>query len=143
MHYVAIGVGGAGDLLPGTVAEKKWAAKAAAKRAELNAKRSKHAALFGPRQWLIGLHAAETSNAEYVPYRNSKLTMLLKQSLGGNAYTTILCTMTPAPIHKRESISTLKFAQTCKLIRNAPQSNVVMNDKLLMEQYRLRIMVGT
>ena len=66
-----------------------------------------------------------------IPYRESKLTRILKQSLGGNARTTILCTMTTAPVHLDESLSTLRFGQLCKLIKNAAQENVQMTDKMV------------
>jgi hypothetical protein len=52
-------------------------------------------------------------------------------SLGGNARTTILCTMTTAPVHLDESLSTLRFGQLCKLIKNAAQENVQMTDKMV------------
>lgn len=54
----------------------------------------------------------------FIPYRDSKLTRILKQSLGGNTLTSILCAVTPAPMHREETVSTLKFGQTCKNIKN-------------------------
>ena len=103
--------------------------------------------------------------ADFIPYRNSKLTRLLRQSLGGNAFTSILCTMSPASDSKDESISTcvggavaagaagvlprmcvvnavrLKFAKTCKTIKNhASRNNRIMDDKTLLKQYKLRIL---
>ena len=54
----------------------------------------------------------------HIPYRNSKLTRILKQSLGGNTFTSILIAMTPAPMHKEESITSLKFGEMCKKIQN-------------------------
>ncbi|RYH05438.1 hypothetical protein EON65_44680 [archaeon] len=54
----------------------------------------------------------------FIPYRDSKLTRILKQSLGGNTLTSILCAVTPAPMHREETVSTLKFGQTCKSIKN-------------------------
>jgi hypothetical protein len=54
----------------------------------------------------------------FIPYRDSKLTRILKQSLGGNTMTSILCAVTPAPMHREETVSTLKFGQTCKSIKN-------------------------
>ena len=60
--------------------------------------------------------ATHTTKA-VVPYRDSKLTRLLKQSLGGNALTAILCTATAAPIHHDETVSTLKFGQARRVFR--------------------------
>ena len=53
-----------------------------------------------------------------MPYRDSKLTMLLKDSLGGNARTCIVASVSPLERCCSETISTLNFAQRAKLIRN-------------------------
>ena len=45
--------------------------------------------------------------AAHIGYRNSKLTQLLQMSLGGNCFTTVLCTMSPAALHADETVSTL------------------------------------
>jgi hypothetical protein len=65
------------------------------------------------------------SKPVFLPYRDSKLTRILKQSLGGNTLTSILCTVTPAPMHREETVSTLKFGQLCKTIKNSVKSNEV------------------
>eukprot|EP01038_Epipyxis_sp_PR26KG_P012022 gene12022-16093_t len=76
----------------------------------------------------------------FIPYRDSKLTRILKQSLGGNTLTSILCAVTPAPMHREETVSTLKFGQLCKSIKNNVKSNdSVLDDKALLKQYRLTI----
>lgn len=62
--------------------------------------------------------AAGVSGATHVPYRNSKLTLLLKDSLGGNSKTCIIATISPLERCFAETLSTLKFAQRAKLIRN-------------------------
>ncbi|KAJ1409156.1 P-loop containing nucleoside triphosphate hydrolase protein, partial [Ochromonadaceae sp. CCMP2298] len=59
----------------------------------------------------------------FIPYRDSKLTRILKQSLGGNTLTSMLCAATPAPMHREETVSTLKFGQLCKSIKNKVKSN--------------------
>lgn len=51
--------------------------------------------------------------AVYVPYRDSSLTMLLKQSLGGNCVTSVVVTVTEDPDMSKESLSTLQFGQRC------------------------------
>ncbi len=57
-------------------------------------------------------------NKPYVPYRDSKLTRLLQDSLGGNSITLMICALSPASINIDESISTLKFADRAKQIKN-------------------------
>lgn len=62
--------------------------------------------------------AAASAKAPFVPYRNSVLTWLLKESLGGNAKTTMLACVSPCDVHYEESISTLKYAERAKRVRN-------------------------
>ena len=50
----------------------------------------------------------------YVPYRNSTLTMILKESLGGNAYTVMLSCVSPSSYDYEETLSTLKYADRAK-----------------------------
>jgi hypothetical protein len=59
----------------------------------------------------------------YIPYRDSKLTRLLQDSLGGNSCTTLLCCCSPAEYNKAESITTLQFASRAKQIKNKPRVN--------------------
>ena len=54
----------------------------------------------------------------HVHYRDSKLTFLLRDSLGGNSKTTIIANITPGAVSCGETLSTLKFAQRAKLIKN-------------------------
>lgn len=61
--------------------------------------------------------------SRHVHYRDSKLTFLLKDSLGGNSKTTIIALVSPAPISLGETLSTLKFAQRAKLVRNKARIN--------------------
>jgi len=54
----------------------------------------------------------------HIPYRDSKLTRLLEDSLGGNCKTTMMAMITPSFISFNESLSTLKFATRAKKIKN-------------------------
>jgi kinesin family protein 15 len=54
----------------------------------------------------------------HVPYRDSKLTFILRDSLGGNSKTAIIANISPSHLNINETLSTLKFAQRAKLIRN-------------------------
>jgi len=69
------------------------------------------------------IHAL-TSNSEHVPYRNSKLTRLLQESLGGNYKTTLIVTCSPSSRNIEETIRTMKFAARAKAIQNKVRVNV-------------------
>ncbi|PSS02060.1 Kinesin-like protein [Actinidia chinensis var. chinensis] len=66
----------------------------------------------------------------HIPYRDSKLTRILQPSLGGNARTAIICTMSPALSHVEQSRNTLSFATSAKKVTNNAQINMA-NKKLV------------
>lgn len=70
-----------------------------------------------------------TDGSNHVPFRDSKLTFFLKESLGGNSKTTLICTASKLMVHLEESIQTLKFAQRAKKIKNKAVSNVMKSPK--------------
>ena len=72
----------------------------------------------------------------HVPYRDSKLTRILQNSLGGNARTAIICTMSPAHSHLEQSRNTLLFATCAKQVTTNARVNVVMSDKALVKHLR-------
>jgi hypothetical protein len=59
----------------------------------------------------------------HIPYRNSKLTRILEDSLGGNCKTTMMAMISPAQESYNESHSTLKFAERAKTIKNTARIN--------------------
>uniref|UniRef100_A0ACD5ZNR4 Uncharacterized protein n=1 Tax=Avena sativa TaxID=4498 RepID=A0ACD5ZNR4_AVESA len=69
----------------------------------------------------------------HIPYRDSKLTRILHSSLGGNARTAIVCTMSPAHTHIEQSRNTLLFATCAKEVVTNAKVNVVMSDKALLK----------
>ncbi|NP_001408015.1 centromere-associated protein E [Rattus norvegicus] len=73
----------------------------------------------------------------FINYRDSKLTRILQNSLGGNAKTRIICTITPASLD--ETLTTLQFASTAKYMKNTPYVNEVSNDEALLKRYRREI----
>ncbi|KAL7982068.1 hypothetical protein Chor_001125 [Crotalus horridus] len=73
----------------------------------------------------------------FINYRDSKLTRILQNSLGGNAKTVIICTITPASLE--ETLSTLQFASTAKKMKNTPKVNEVLDDDALLKRYRKEI----
>ncbi|RWR85914.1 kinesin-like protein KIN-7E [Cinnamomum micranthum f. kanehirae] len=70
----------------------------------------------------------------HIPYRDSKLTRILQSSLGGNARTAIICTMSPARSHIEQSRNTLSFATSAKEVATSAKVNIVMSDKALVKQ---------
>ena len=79
------------------------------------------------------------SSRTHIPYRNSKLTRILQPALGGNTKTSIICAVTPAPLHADETRSTLKFANRAKKIKNSPTVNEVLDDKAMLRRYHQKI----
>ena len=65
----------------------------------------------------------------HVPYRSSKLTRLLEESLGGNTVTVMLAAISDDPRHARESLSTLRYAARAKKITNKKSRNEAKEDK--------------
>ncbi|KAF8014161.1 hypothetical protein BT93_H0106 [Corymbia citriodora subsp. variegata] len=81
---------------------------------------------------------SQTGKQRHIPYRDSKLTFLLQESLGGNAKLAMVCAVSPAPSCKSETFSTLRFAQHAKSIKNKAVVNEVMREdvKFLREVIR-------
>ncbi|XP_051113873.1 kinesin-like protein NACK2 [Andrographis paniculata] len=75
----------------------------------------------------------------HIPYRNSKLTRILQTSLGGNARTAIICTMSPALSHVDQSRNTLLFATSAKKVTNNAQVNMVVEKTRLMKQLQEKV----
>ncbi|CAF1468679.1 unnamed protein product [Adineta steineri] len=70
----------------------------------------------------------------HIPYRSSKLTHILKESLGGNARTTIILCCSPASYNESETKSTLEFGKRAKKIKN----QVIVNEGLTAEESKRR-----
>lgn len=69
----------------------------------------------------------------YVPYRDSKLTRLLQDSLGGNTKTLMISNIGPADYNYDETMNTLRYANRAKNIKNKPKINEDPKDALLRE----------
>ena len=74
----------------------------------------------------------------HIPYRDSKLTRLLQDSLGGNTKTVMIAAISPADYNYEETLSTLRYASRAKDIKNKPIVNEDPKDALLKE-YELEI----
>ncbi|KAF7828694.1 kinesin-like protein KIN-4A isoform X2 [Senna tora] len=71
----------------------------------------------------------------HIPYRDSKLTRLLQDSLGGNSKTVMIACISPADINAEESLNTLKYANRARNIQNKPVAN---RDLLSNEMQQMR-----
>ena len=71
------------------------------------------------------------SSSKHIPFRDSKLTSLLKHSLGGNSHTLMLACCSPSDAYVDENASTLEYASTAKRIANRPVMNEDANTKLI------------
>ena len=75
---------------------------------------------------------ALSKGSKHIPYRDSKITYLLKDSLGGNCKTTLLLCCSPAVYNRTETINAMRFGQSCKLVKNRAKVNKVQtNDELI------------
>ncbi|KAK8237786.1 P-loop containing nucleoside triphosphate hydrolase protein [Phyllosticta capitalensis] len=82
---------------------------------------------------------ALVDKSSHIPYRESKLTRLLQDSLGGRTKTCIIATLSPAKSNLEETISTLDYAFRAKNIRNKPQTNQMVSKKTLFKEYTSEI----
>ena len=81
--------------------------------------------------------SSSTTNEKHIPYRNHKLTMLLSDSLGGNAKTLMFVNASPADYNTAETNNALKFATRVKKVVNQSSKTVETKQiKLLKEQLR-------
>lgn len=79
------------------------------------------------------ISALVDGKSSHVPYRDSKLTRLLQDSLGGNAKTIMVANIGPASYNYEETLTTLRYANRAKNIRNRPRVNEDPKDALLRE----------
>ncbi|XP_057325623.1 kinesin-like protein KIF14 [Microplitis mediator] len=84
---------------------------------------------------VIASLAENTSNRKrgFVPYRESVLTWLLKESLGGNSKTAMLATVSPSSTHLEETLATLRYACQARSIVNRVRINEDPHDKLIRQ----------
>uniref|UniRef100_A0A663DZG1 Kinesin-like protein n=1 Tax=Aquila chrysaetos chrysaetos TaxID=223781 RepID=A0A663DZG1_AQUCH len=78
---------------------------------------------------------ALVERAPHIPYRESKLTRILQDSLGGRTKTSIIATVSPASMNLEETLSTLEYAHRAKNIMNKPEVNQKLTKKALIKEY--------
>ncbi|XP_031834045.1 osmotic avoidance abnormal protein 3 isoform X2 [Nomia melanderi] len=84
------------------------------------------------------ISALAAGHGRHVPYRDSKLTRLLRDSLGGNARTLMIACISPSDVDAEETLSTLRYAARARCIKNKPVINEDPKDALL-RQYQLEL----
>lgn len=76
-----------------------------------------------------------TTNGQHIPYRESKLTRLLQDSLGGSTITSLIATLSPSSSNFEESQSTLEYAMRAANIKNKPVCNTKLSKKTILKEY--------
>ena len=90
--------------------------------------------LFTLRQVITTLTEAQKfGKMAYIPYRDSKLTSILKESIGGNSYSLMISCLSPADCFIEEIISTLTYSTKAAYISNKPIKNQDPSIKLVKE----------
>jgi len=79
------------------------------------------------------ISALVDGKSKHIPYRDSKLTRMLQDSLGGNTKTLMVACLSPADNNYDETLSTLRYANRAKNIKNKPKINEDPKDALLRE----------
>jgi len=74
----------------------------------------------------------------HIPYRDCKLTRILRDSLGGNCCTVMVACISPASVNLEESVNTLRYAQRAKSITNAVKQNVVARSLSSTESFAMQ-----
>ncbi|CAK58191.1 unnamed protein product (macronuclear) [Paramecium tetraurelia] len=80
------------------------------------------------------ISALVDGKTQHIPYRDSKLTRLLQDSLGGNTKTIMITAISPSDFNYDETMSSLRYASRAKMIKNQPKVNEDPKDALLKEQ---------
>ncbi|KAL2323334.1 hypothetical protein Fmac_027713 [Flemingia macrophylla] len=82
---------------------------------------------------------ALVEHSAHVPYRDSKLTRILRDSLGGKTKTCIIATISPSAYCMEETLSTLDYASRAKSIKNKPEANQKVSKTVLLKDLYMEI----
>ncbi|WVW85300.1 hypothetical protein I302_107338 [Kwoniella bestiolae CBS 10118] len=99
-------------------------------------KRAREAGMINQSLLTLGrVISALVEKGSHIPYRESKLTRLLQDSLGGRTKTCIVATVSPTRSNMEETLSTLDYAIRAKSIRNRPEVNAHLTKTGLLKEY--------
>ena len=85
---------------------------------------------------IVALYEKATKGRGHIPYRNSMMTSVLRDSLGGNCKTIMIATINPESSHTEESLSTCKFAQRVSLIKNKALLNEESDPSVIIRRLK-------
>jgi kinesin family protein 11 len=137
VHVKETGITGGEDLLRiGKFNLVDLAGSEAIGRSGATDKRAREAGMINQSLLTLGrVISALVDKASYIPYRDSKLTRLLQDSLGGRTKTCIVAAVSPTRNNMEETLSTLDYAIRAKSIRNRPEVNQHMTRTGLLKEY--------
>lgn len=88
---------------------------------------------------IVALHERNTKGRQHIPYRNSLMTSVLRDSLGGNCITSMIATVSAEKSETEETISTCRFAQRVALIKNVATVNEELDPSMMIERLKGQI----
>ncbi|GLE04744.1 hypothetical protein PINS_up013723 [Pythium insidiosum] len=88
---------------------------------------------------IVALHEKHTKGRTHIPYRNSMLTSVLRDSLGGNCKTVMVATVSPEKEQTDESVSTCRFAQRVARVRNDARLNEEVDPHVIIRQLKAQV----
>lgn len=99
-----------------------------------------NSSLFFLEMVIVALYEKATKGRTHVPYRNSMMTSVLRDSLGGNCKTIMIATINPESFHTEESLSTCRFAQRVSLIKNKVSINEEVDPSLIIRRLKNEVL---
>ncbi|KAI9991349.1 hypothetical protein PInf_019030 [Phytophthora infestans] len=88
---------------------------------------------------IVALHEKNTKGRSHIPYRNSMMTSVLRDSLGGNCKTVMVATVSPEKDQTDESVSTCRFAQRVARVKNDARLNEGVDPAVIIRQLKARV----
>jgi kinesin family protein 5 len=82
------------------------------------------------------INTLSENKSSHIPYRDSKLTRILQESLGGNSRTSLIINCSPSSLNNAETLSTLRFGTRAKKIQNAPHINTELSTSALKKKVK-------